>query len=351
MRTFPCTCGNALFFASTHCLQCDKDVGLCAHCRRIAPIEINADGASQCGHCGEAVVKCQNYLAHDVCNGLVAMGAGNPEGLCDFCVLNLVIPDLSIDGNLDKWRRLEAAKRRVLYTLDELGLPFRDPENIAGDEAVPQLRFRFMADGEEPVHTGHENGAITINIREADSVERERTRVAFGEPHRTLVGHFRHELGHYIWDRLVRGARIDEYRRLFGDEREPLYGDALEHYYANGPKSNWQEQHVSAYASMHSWEDFAETFGEYSDINAVVMTATHFGIVGQNLSDFDSLLAHYRQIGLLANELNRDMGLLDLVPEVLVPAVVEKLRFVHGLRTSAQAIQPTRERHAAAVAS
>ncbi|MEZ6047392.1 MAG: putative zinc-binding metallopeptidase [Planctomycetaceae bacterium] len=223
----------------------------------------------------------------------------------------------------------ENAKRRTLFILDVLGFPFRTEEQVD----APELKFEFKADGKEPVMTGHHAGCITINIKEADPVEREKLRVNFNEPHRTLVGHFRHELGHYYWDRLVQGKKEFEFREQFGDERDPSYQKALSAYYENGPAENWRQNFVSAYASMHPWEDFAESFNVYLDMLSVLFTADHFEVVRNDLQDFDRMLTHYAQVGMIVNEINRDMGLIDLVPEVFGPQIKEKLRFIHQLRT------------------
>jgi len=250
-------------------------------------------------------------------------------GICDFCQLTSIIPDLSVEGNVEKWRRLENAKQRVLYMLDTLGLPFREVEN----STTPPLRFEFKSDGEQPVPTGHDKGCIVINIKEADSVIRELSRVQLGEPQRTLVGHFRHELGHFFWDRVVKSnnSSLHEFRRLFGDERKSDYVQALGNYYQNGPVGDWQPSFVSAYSTMHPWEDFAETFATYIDMCSVLDTANHFATAKVGFDDLDGMVKSYSHVGVMANELNRDMGLLDLVPEVFTPPVVEKLRFVHLL--------------------
>jgi len=62
-------------------------------------------------------------------------------------------------------------------------------------------------DGCTPVLTSHCNGLITLNIAEADDAERERRRVKFHEPYRTLLGHLRHEVAHYYWDRLIANSK------------------------------------------------------------------------------------------------------------------------------------------------
>lgn len=304
---------------------------MCPSCNRVVPVIEEVDGICRCGNpdCGIGVTQCFNGEKNDFCNRLVLCD-GDFEGvLCDYCSLTTIIPDMLVEGNYEKWKRLEQAKQRVLYLLDQIGLEFRGVD----ENSEPTLSFEFKADAGKPVTTGHKNGCITINIREADSVERERSRVELQEPQRSLVGHFRHELGHYFWDRLVRGNREVAFRALFGDERTPTYKEALTNYYQNGPAPNWTANFISAYATMHPWEDFAETFSAYLDMASVVDTATHFGVTDCGIQDFDAMLKSYSRVGLIANEFNRDMGLLDLVPQVFVQPVVQKLRFVHGLRS------------------
>lgn len=240
--------------------------------------------------------------------------------------MTVLIPDLTIPENRQRWRELENAKRRVLYTVRKLGYPLQP-----GDSNIA-LSFTFEADVVTRVQTGHSAGRITISLREADTVERERTRVQFGEPQRTLVGHFRHELGHYIWDRLVRGRDENRFRQLFGDERSPTYEESLARHHSHERIGNWQGSFISAYATMHPWEDFAETFGAYLDMVSVIHTAQRFDLVDDTLPSLDKMLKEYQRIGLIANEWNRDMGLLDLVPEIFSPRVVEKMKYVDSLR-------------------
>ena len=267
-------------------------------------------------------VRCQNGVEHGICNRLTK---ANVSSLCDYCRLTTVVPDLSVSKNHELWKRLERAKHRVLYSLERNGFPF-------GGNVLPKLSFQFLSDVNLPVVTGHQSGQITINLLEADSVAREVARVQLGEPQRTLVGHFRHELGHYFWDRLVVGKRDVEFRKIFGDERGVEYLDAQQQYYDQGPPTDWSQRFVSAYASMHPWEDFAETFGAYHDMLTVIATANHFDVTELDLTLFDGLVRGYAKVGVMANEFNRDMGLLDLVPEIFVPAVIPKLRFIHSLR-------------------
>ncbi len=213
--------------------------------------------------------------------------------------------------------------------MEEAGFPV-PPSN---DDKGPMLYFEFKDDLNGPVTTGHLNGCITIYLKEADSVFREVNRVEFGEAQRTLIGHFRHELGHYFWDRVVAPGPISQFRSVFGDETNPTYATAQAKYYSDGPLPRWQLSFVSAYASMHPWEDFAETFGLYQDIHAVLTTNSHFNASDADLTDLDAMVKGYRELGIFVNELNRDMGLQDLVPEVFNDTITGKLRFIHSLRS------------------
>ncbi|PQO48186.1 hypothetical protein C5Y93_00445 [Blastopirellula marina] len=329
MQTFQCVCQSKLFFGSTHCVSCDRTVAMCPACRKVSAMEPQTDGTWICQHkgCKTKLRPCQNRLDHAACNRGVRVD--DEQELCTTCRLNQVIPDLTVDGNLEKWKRLEAAKRRVLFMVEKIGLPIGMP----GQEELLPLRFEFKADDAEPVSTGHSEGLIVINIKEADSVHREQTRVEFGEPQRTLVGHFRHELGHYYWDLLVKPKLLKEFRELFGNEEAPTYADAQQIYYQKGARPDWREAFISGYATMHPWEDFAETFATYLDMVAIVFTAQHFGRVNVDvdLNEFDAMVKAYGEIGIVANEFNREIGLLDLVPEVFSKPVIEKLRFIHRL--------------------
>lgn len=321
-------------------------LGYCPQCTKLTPLRPEAE-QYRCSDpaCGAVLVKCVNYEHHQVCNRMVLAGApaGDPP-LCDCCIHNETIPDLSVAGNAEKWYRLEVAKRRLFYELDLLALP----RGLPGQDAEWPLSFHFMADrpplegpwtdGEygETVYTGYDNGRITINVREADDVERERLRVAFGEAHRTLIGHFRHEMGHYYWQHLV--APRPRWRRrfvpLFGTPDHPPYEAALQRYYALGPAPTWPTQYVSAYASMHPLEDFAESFATYLDVVSVLDTARHNGLddgLALDRGDLAGMLLRYGEMGVALNEVNRAMGLPDLVPEIFSAAVMRKLGFVHDL--------------------
>jgi hypothetical protein len=342
MRTFVCTCHNTLFYDNSLCLTCQNEVGFCPHCRNVVALLPAAEGTYTCGResCGAALRKCLNYSEHQVCNRCVA-AESEPGALCDCCRFNDTIPDLSVAGNLTKWYRLETAKRRLFYDLSQLALPY----GTTCDGIDPPLTFDFKADvipkadfwrsmKAERVYTGHAAGRITINVREADDVHREKLRVDMGESQRTLIGHFRHEVGHYYWDLLIKGRREAEFVAVFGDHNSPTYAEALERHYTEGPPADWQTRHISAYASMHPWEDFAETWATYLDMVSALDTADHMGFGGQSdpvNAKIEAMIARYQQLGVALNEFNRSLGLLDLVPEVFVPAVVEKLRFIHEL--------------------
>ncbi len=342
MQTYQCSCGNRVFFDNCACLRCGHELAFCPGCRNVSDILPLDGGRYTCATCKLEVMKCRNNSEHRVCNRAVAAAHVAEHPLCDCCRLNDTIPDLSVEGNLGKWFSLEAAKRRLFYELDELGLPWGRKE----DGIEPELRFDFKSDiipdgdmwrslgKKEKVMTGHDDGRITINIREADDVEREKLRVDMNEAHRTLIGHFRHEIGHYYWDLLVKGRREAECIAVFGDHNNPGYDQALTSYYQTGPRPDWRESFVSAYATMHPWEDFAETWATYLDMIAALDTAEHVGFGGQTdavHAQFELMVARYQELGLALNELNRTMGLIDLVPEVLVTPVVVKLRFIHEL--------------------
>lgn len=353
MGPYACTCGNRLFIENSQCVACGAELGWCPACRTLTTLVPSADGAWSCGNetCRAPLLKCRNYAIENVCNRCVqvlneiASGEATADALCDYCQLTEVIPDLSIDGNRQRWYELESAKRRLLLLLELLALPYG---GAASGVALP-LSFDFKADAipadgvwrlmsDERVYTGHQDGKITINVREADHVEREKLRVDLNEAHRTLCGHFRHEIGHYYWQLLVEGQREAEFKAVFGDHEQPPYDEALNLYYQNGPRPDWQASYVSAYATMHPWEDFAETFALYLDMAAVLDTAIHAGIVANidvRQSPLNEIIVEYQKLGVAANELNRSMGLTDLVPEVLSEGVRAKLAFIHDLVRSA----------------
>ena len=354
MKTFSCACGVRLFFQNVRCTGCGRETGWCPRCERIVALEPVAPDRYRCARrsCGAELTKCRNYADHGVCNWMVALDPGAPAPpLCACCRYTEVIPDLTIDGHRERWAELEDAKRRLLYTLDLVGLPY----GTADDGFSLPLSFAFMTDAvpenglwrsvssERTVRTGHLGGRITIDVKEADDVERERLRVDLSESHRTVVGHFRHEIGHYYWELLVRGAREDSCRRIFGDHEEP-YDLALDRYYRTGAPRDWETSYLSAYASMHPWEDFAECFAFYLTTVSGLDTAAHWGLVAapEPGSPLETRLEVYVDLGVAINEVNRETGLKDLVPQVVTPAVRDKLTYVDEVVSEAVRQTPAR---------
>ncbi len=354
MKIYTCTCGQSLFFENTRCLRCNAEVGYCPVCVGIVPLRPAGPSHYRCGNpaCGALLDKCANYRDYNVCNRCVPVSeAGEtPEPYCDCCRYNETIPDLSVAGNQEKWYRLEAAKRRLFYDLDLLQLP----HGTVRDGFDPPLSFDFKADvipsddfwrtmgAEERVYTGHASGKITINIREADEVERERLRVDMGEAHRTLIGHFRHEIGHYYWEVLIKGRNDAAFAEAFGDPCSPDYATAMEEYYRNGPRPDWADRYVSAYASMHPWEDWAETFAMYLDMVSALETAVSIGFLSEpwfDANDLDGMVSRYQRLGIGLNEMSRTMGLLDMVPEIMLTPVVDKMRLVHAVCLNAPVVR------------
>ena len=286
--------------------------------------------------CGQTVVPCTNRM-QAACTTYIP---GTTSTLCEWCQFTTLIPDIDEPPNLSRWITLEAAKRRLLAELEQLGLP----PYIDEMRSHFPLTFRFAAPslvggGLQPVVTGHIEGEITINAEEADSDRREATRVALGEPQRTLIGHMRHEIGHYIdWSYASRIAN-QAYIELFGDPMALDYEQAKQRHYASGAPADWPTKHVSAYASMHPWEDFAETVNAYLDLMAIAETARD-----QKLSDIDTthaadmsrIIQLTLPVAVAISEFNTDLGLQALLPEQLSPAAVKKLSFVHSLRNPEQ---------------
>ncbi|HEY8710224.1 MAG TPA: putative zinc-binding metallopeptidase, partial [Burkholderiaceae bacterium] len=296
---------------------------------------------------------CRNNTGQQACN--FAVPEADPNPLCVCCRLTQILPDLSVDGNHERWYRIEVAKRRLFYTLARLGLVSIDPP--AGQRDGPV--FQFLADQPgQQVMTGHCNGVITLNVAEADDDERVRRRLQLREPYRTLLGHLRHESGHYYWDGLIRGAgRQQEFRAVFGDEQAD-YGQALQAYYAGGAPAAWQHSFVSAYASAHPWEDWAETWAHYLHMVDLLEIAASYNTrlavpgTGEDSDavvnpfepgqDFGQLVEQWVPLTLLVNSLNRSLGQQDAYPFALSAGALDKLRFVHDLIQSphAQLEQP-----------
>ncbi|KPX29486.1 Uncharacterized protein ALO57_04213 [Pseudomonas coronafaciens pv. oryzae] len=347
-KVWQCTCGQSVFFPNSQCLACSAALGYLPEQGRVATLE--AGPAPTVWRLSDEpgaglYRRCANLDTAAACNWLFP--EHNAGEFCVACSLNRTIPDQSIAENGDRWRKVETAKRRLVAQLISLGLQVI-PKSI--DEEAG-LAFDFVGvdlEGKLPT-TGHANGLITLNIEEADDAHREAMRVQMHEPYRTLLGHFRHEVGHYYWDRLIADTRWqDGYRNLFGDERAS-YADALDHHYKNGAPDNWQEGFVSAYATMHPWEDWAETWAHYLHMMDAVDTALGFGMSAREMEldyqpfpldvlydpqhpggpAFLSFVNAWIELASMLNELSRSMGQPDFYPFVLPPAVIAKLHFIH----------------------
>ena len=336
MKCFHCdSCGMMVFFQNDCCVKCGNALGFLPDVLDLSALEKTPDNqwrASSPSVAGRIYRHCANEQEHHLCNWMIPKIDPNP--FCTACRLNKVVPDLTEGKNLERWAKLEAAKRRCLYTLLKLGLPV---ENAPGDNHL-SLSFCFLQEKENaPVKTGHQDGTITINIAEADDDEREHRRLTLHEPYRTLVGHLRHESGHFYWDRLIAASTdLPRFRELFGDETKD-YDAALQAYYKQGPPADWQNRTVTAYASSHPWEDWAETWAHYLHITDTLETAASFGVsVNPDIMankgslgftptmfndgmDFDKMLAGWVPLMCAFNSINRGMGLSDLYPFVISP--------------------------------
>ena len=339
MRRFHCSCGQALFFDSVVCERCNRPVGFAPDLGRMVALHDEGDGRYATldtdAPPGLRYRYCNNGGLHGICNGLAV--TDDTMDLCVACRLNRVVPDVGRPANLERWSRLEAAKRRLLYSLSVLGLPVAGK----GDEPQSGLAFDFMEDQRSNpdvpqafVATGHADGVITVNVMEADPAQQVIARERLNEQYRTLLGHMRHESGHYFWDRLVRDSGfLRGFRGLFGDERGD-YAAAMDAYYQNGAAPDWNEAFISAYASAHPWEDWAETWAHYLHMLDTLETAKAYGIVGEAVGDgsphsFEDGVGEWMHLSVVLNELNRSMGQDDSYPFVVPPRVVDKLRFVH----------------------
>ena len=310
MTTMQCRCGQRVYFNNHDCVNCG----------RMLVFDSNTLSMLSEDDPGSGLPVCANRATAVRCNW--APAAGNQRGFCRSCAMSKTIPTLNKPENFDRWRKLEAAKRRLIFDLLCLGLPV--DEN--------RLQFHFKEDrrtnanvSEFHVTTGHASGVITINAAEADEVFREQMRQAMNEPWRTLLGHMRHESGHYYFGQVVDDSNRAEARRLFGDETDN-YDGALARYYQQGPADNWTNNYISAYASAHPAEDWAECWAHYLHIRSVLQVAVDNGL----LPDGNNWYERFIELALSLNEIMRSLGLPDAYPFVLTDAVVQKVEFVHG---------------------
>lgn len=355
MKTYSCQCGARLHFENSLCVSCGHELGFLPDVRVLTALKPVGEDLWQAEANNRRYRKCRNYDQHQVCNWMVP--EQEAHGYCFSCQLSEIIPDLANSNNLQRWRLVEQAKRRLLYSLLELGLPIvnkaQDPHSglafhLMEDQGYSEFA-RGLATGES-VLTGHQNGIITLNIAEADPVSREQARTHMDERYRTLLGHFRHEAGHYYWDRLVQGTpRLARFRALFGDERIS-YVDVMQTYYRTGPAPDWSTNWISGYASAHAWEDWAETWAHYLHMVDTLETASDYGFdrsanvtgsaTGQPFNaaylatvSIHDLVNEWSNFTIALNDMNRSMGLPDAYPFVLTGPVIEKLAFVHAVVT------------------
>jgi hypothetical protein len=333
MRDFVCpVCGQRLRFENSVCLSCGAALGFSLDEMALLVI---AEGAKSDN---AGVVDASNHrlcanLHLAECNWLVE--ASQVGGLCASCSLTQRRPNDSDTKGLAVFALAERAKRRLIAELRELKLP------IIGRDEDPDygLAFELLSSEHEKVLTGHHNGFITIDLAEGDDVHREQLRVTMDEPYRTMLGHFRHEIGHYYFYRLVDPSQdyLARFCELFGDPNAD-YQQALDRHYRDGAPEGWEERFVSSYAAMHPAEDWAETFAHYLHIRDVLDTSAACGfapaaatierrVLGP--SAFPKIIEMWLPLSWSLNMVNRSMGHDDLYPFVLPVAVLEKMRFVH----------------------
>ena len=345
-RAYRCRCGNPLFFANTLCLRCRSPLGYLPDEGRIAALDPGPEpGTWRAEGRAEPLKFCGNRASAADCNWM--MLAANPAKHCIACRLNRTLPDLNDPDNARYWEEIEDAKRRLVSQLLALGLPVRSKVD---EDPVRGVMFDFLRSPKDGprVITGHDNGLITLNVEEADDAKREAIRQSLHEPYRTQLGHLRHEIAHYYWERLIQDSEwLDPFRRLFGVERVS-YAEACRRHYAEGPPANWAGAHISAYATMHPWEDWAETWAHYMHMSDGLGTAMGYGVDLQRdegrvrpfgpdalyapddpfAERFLFLLNAWLRLSLLLNELARSLDAPDFYPFVLSAPIVAKLQFV-----------------------
>ena len=338
MKRFYCDCGLEVFFEDRSCRNCGQDVGFDVESLTMLSVIPAHDGVYQ-SRDGHTFRQGGNWIDHDVCNWLIPECSSNR--LCGACQFNRTIPNQTVIDvrppvNYLRWVRLEEAKKRLLFTLMRLGIPIKN----GWDDPQQGLVFDFLedmnpADPEHflPITTGYSQGVITINSIEADDVARVSAKSALNERQRTILGHFRHESGHYFWDRLLSQMPASgDFVEVFGHAVDS-YRESLDAYYQNGPPNDWSENFISAYASAHPSEDWAETWNHYLLISDGLETAFELGMTphlpyGLSIED---MLHSWRKLAVTINHLNRSIGVHDAYPFVISSKTEAKLRYVASL--------------------
>ena len=313
VQSFTCpVCSATLYYENSVCVACQTPVAYARAERAFVPLT-------------DDLTPCVN-LDLNGCNWLPEVAGAE----CFACSLTRTRPaDSDLEG-LPQYYRAEQSKRRLLHELDGLGLPVQRKE----DDDSPGVIFDLLSSVGENVITGHADGVITLDLAEGDTLHREEVRLQLGEAYRTLLGHFRHEIGHYYWTVLVEGRDEDGFRAMFGDERAD-YQAEIDRHYSEGPPADWAERYVSEYATMHPWEDWAETFAHVLHIRDALDTAHHFGLavdpsIGVRRFS-DVVIGTWLPMSTAFNQINRSLGQDDIYPFVLPPAVIDKLDRVHSL--------------------
>ena len=359
VRVYTCQCGQPIYFVNSQCLSCGAPLGYDPEQGNTMSLAQGTQpGTWLESHSAEPnFVFCANRNSPASCNWLLPESEKHQHaGLCRACRLNRTVPKLDDPQHPDNgelWGRVEQAKRRVISALLAMGLPVasRETEDTANGLMFDILRSPGYG---EHVMTGHNDGLITLNVAEADDSKRERTRQTMNEPYRTLVGHFRHEIGHYYWYRLVDnpGSQwLPAFRELFGDENQD-YAESLKKSYEEGPRPDWPLHFVSAYASVHPWEDWAECWAHYMHMRDTVDTAASYGLSLKSATKaeftpfgtadlyqpkhpdalrFLAFLNRWTELTMMLNGMSRAMGQPDFYPFVLPHEVVAKLHFIHFL--------------------
>ena len=348
-RAYRCRCDRVVFFRNSLCLACNAQLGFAPDLHEVRSLTLDSTGSAwrvDGVDGGRNYRRCANFDTAAACNWLLPADDANAH--CIACRITRTIPDQDDPDNRRWWLALETAKRRMVSQLLALELPVRanigeDPENGLAFDLL-----RSLPQGPR-VMTGHAGGVITINVEEADDGKRESARVSLREPYRTLLGHFRHEVGHYYWDRLIADTPwIEPCRELFGDERAD-YGAALHTHYENGPPANWRDAYITSYAACHPWEDWAETWAHYLHLLDSLETALGFGLSAMDLETdaeafgradlwspddpgadrFLFFTNGWSELTTVLNELCRSMGQPDIYPFVMSRPALRKLQFIH----------------------
>ena len=334
MKAFHCrVCSSPLFFENSVCVSCGTALGYSRAEQELVPVDETGAYVDAAG------------LVWHVCRNLNLSGcawlAPVAGGQCFSCDLTRTRPNDDDAAGLENFLLAERAKRHLIAELDRLGFPLVGKDPATGGDAATGLCFDLLSSTNEQVVTGHESGVITIDLAESDPVYRERVREALAEPYRTMLGHFRHEIGHYYQWLLVDGSdRQERCRELFGDETAS-YAEALQRHYEVGAPAGWEESYLSTYATMHPWEDFAETWAHYLHICDSIETAGEYGLWPvQPIEAYrrfrDLVTGVWVPLSTALNMMSRSIGSGDLYPFVIPPPVLDKFEFVASLRPSAE---------------